>query len=99
VTDRLEKTAFAENLNTKFILRPDDENVVELELTKIREIESEPNHEQFALIFRGPGNTYLPQRIYPLEHERMGAISLFLVPTGRDENGFIYESVFNRFIK
>lgn len=99
MTERLEKAAFAENLNTKFLFRPDDEHVIELELTKIREIESEPDHEQFALLFRGSGNVYLPQRIYPLAHERMGAISLFLVPTGRDENGFIYEAVFNRFNK
>jgi len=99
VTERLEKAAFAENLNTKFLLRPDDEHIIELELTKIREVESEPDHEQFALVFHGPANVYLPQRIYPLEHERMGAISLFLVPTGRGENGFIYEAVFNRFIK
>ncbi|MGB9180196.1 MAG: hypothetical protein WCB68_13270 [Pyrinomonadaceae bacterium] len=99
MTERLEKAVFAENLNTKFILRPDDEHVVELELTNIKEIESAPGQEQFALHFRGPGNVYLPQRIYPLEHERMGAISLFLVPTGRDENGYIYEAAFNRFIK
>jgi hypothetical protein len=99
VTERLEKTDFAENLNTRFLFRPDGENIVELELTKIRDVESDPEQEQFAVVFRGPANVYLPQRIYPLEHERMGAISLFLVPTGRDENGFIYEAVFNRFKK
>ena len=97
MTERIEKATFAENLNTKFLFRPDEENVIELELTSIREVESEPGHEQFALLFRGPATIYLPQRIYPLEHERMGAISIFLVPTGRDENGFIYEAAFNRF--
>lgn len=99
MTERLEKATFAENLNTKFIFRPDVEQVIELELTDIKEIESAPQQEQFALHFRGPGNIYLPQCIYPLEHERMGAISLFLVPTGRDEDGYIYEAAFNRFIK
>ena len=99
MTERLEKATFAENLNTKFLLRPDEQNVIELELTKIRDIKGEPGYEQFSLLFTGPGNIYLPQRIYPLEHERMGAMSLFLVPIGRDENGFIYEAVFNRLIK
>ena len=99
MSERVEKAAFAENISTKFLLRTDDGNAVELELTKIREIESEPGHEQFALIFSGPGTIYVPQRTYQLEHERMGAITLFLVPIGKDENGFIYEAVFNRFIK
>jgi len=31
-----------------------------------------------------------------LQHERMGTIDLFLVPIGKDESGFQYESVFNR---
>ena len=99
MSERLEKAAFAENLNTKFLLRTDDGNAIELELTEIREVESGPGHEQFALVFDGPGAIYLPQRIYPLEHERMGEISLFLVPIGRGENGFTYEAVFNRFTK
>lgn len=99
MSERLEKETFAENLNTKFLVRMDDGNAIELELTQIREVESAPNHEQFALIFNGPGSIYLPQRIYPLEHERMGSISIFLVPIGQDENGFIYEAAFNRFIK
>ncbi len=99
MSERLEKAHFAENLNTKFLLRTDDGNVLELELTSIREVKSEPHQEQFALVFSGPGSIYLPQRIYQLEHERMGELALFLVPIGKDEKGFIYEAAFNRFTR
>lgn len=99
MSERLEKAQFAENLNTKFLLRTDDGNVIELELTNIRDVKSEPHQEQFALVFSGPGSIYLPQQIYSLEHEGMGELALFLVPIGRDEKGFIYEAAFNRFIR
>jgi len=98
VTEWIPKSIFAENLNTKFVFRLDAEKTIELELTNISEAGSAPNLEQFALLFRGPAEFYLPQQIYPLEHERLGALSIFLVPTGRDEDGFEYEAIFNRII-
>jgi hypothetical protein len=39
----------------------------------------------------------LPQRVYTLEHDSMGAFELFLVPVARDEKSFRYEAVFNYF--
>jgi hypothetical protein len=36
----------------------------------------------------------LPQRIYRLEHDELGALDLFLVPIGRDDSGVRYEAVF-----
>jgi len=53
--------------------------------------------ERFSLFFTGPVDRYLPQQVYFIEHERMGAFELFLVPVGRDESGFRYEAVFNYF--
>ena len=98
MTEWIPKSIFAENLNTKFVFRLDAEKTIELELTDISEAGSPPNLEQFSLLFRGPAEFYLPQQIYPLEHERIGALSIFLVPTGRDEDGFEYEAIFNRII-
>lgn len=98
MAERLEKADFADNVNTKYRIRLDDSNFIELELTSIEERESPPTQEQFSLIFEGP-NIYLPQHIYQMEHERMGTIDLFLVPIGKKEDKFIYESVFNRLIK
>ena len=52
--------------------------------------------EPFSLLFHGPPEPVLPQRIYPLEHPELGKLELFLVPIGPDPNGTMqYEAVFN----
>jgi hypothetical protein len=50
--------------------------------------------EPFSLQFRGPGDPFLRQRIYRLEHDALGALDIFLVPIGADGDGFRYEAVF-----
>src|SRR5437868_3817156 len=98
VSDKIEKSAFAENMNTEFRVALDDSAGVELLLTDMREMQGAPRQEQFALTFRGPAETFLPQRTYRVEHERIGAFDLFLVPIDQDQEGFAYEAVFNRII-
>ncbi len=48
----------------------------------------------FSLIFRGPMEPALPQMTYPLTHEVLGDLALFLVPVGPDNEGMCYEAVF-----
>ncbi|MFW6077994.1 MAG: DUF6916 family protein [Gemmatimonadota bacterium] len=49
----------------------------------------------FALLFRGPSEPVLPQRIHAIEHDEIGAFDLFLVPVGPDAEGRMrYEAVF-----
>lgn len=49
----------------------------------------------FALEFTAEHDGYLPQAIYRLEHDALGALDLFLVPMGLAGNGLMrYESVF-----
>jgi hypothetical protein len=50
--------------------------------------------QPFSLLFRGPRAPVLPQRIYRLEHEGMGALELFIVPIGPDGEGMRYEAIF-----
>ena len=49
----------------------------------------------FALVFRGPHDPALGQGLYALQHEALGALSLFLVPVGMEADGRLYEAVFN----
>lgn len=50
----------------------------------------------FSLVFRaGSPGFYLPQRIYRVEHEKFGAVDMFLVPIGPDEKGMRFEAIFN----
>jgi hypothetical protein len=37
----------------------------------------------------------LPQRLFQLKNDAMGTITLFLVPIGKDERGFLHQAVFN----
>ena len=38
---------------------------------------------------------FLPQGTYPMEHETLGRLEVFLVPLGPDAQGMRYEAVFN----
>lgn len=39
----------------------------------------------FSVLFHGPLQPVQPQGMYRLEHERLGALDLFIVPVGPDE--------------
>ena len=99
MTENLTEEVFAQNLNTKFRVRAEAPRPVELELVEVKGWTTRPEEqkgmERFSLTFLGPADIYMPQHTYTLEHERMGALEIFLVPTGRDERGFRYQAVFN----
>jgi hypothetical protein len=50
--------------------------------------------EPFSLLFHGPGDVRLPQRIYRLEHRALGSREVFLVPVGVRDGGYDYEAIF-----
>jgi hypothetical protein len=63
----------------------------EAELIEVTEIPGAAGgRAPFSLVFQGGPSPPLPQRIYPVEHERLGAIEVFLVPIAADR----YEAVF-----
>lgn len=90
---------FAENLNTKFAVRVSAPRPIELELVEVRGWALQPKEaqgmERFSVFFYGPGDIFMPQSTYTLEHERMGVFDIFLVPIGQDDRGYRYEAVFN----
>jgi hypothetical protein len=96
----LTEKEFSQHLNSKFQVKLQDQ-MVELELVEVKGYLPQENEqsgmERFSVFFNGPGNARLPQRVYLLEHERMGEFEIFLVPISGDEKGFRYEAVFNYF--
>jgi hypothetical protein len=96
--EELLRQTFVEQLNTRFSVQTEAENILELELIKVEEIISPPGQEQFSLLFRGRPDVSLSQGIYKVEHEKMGASDLFLVPIARDQDGFYLEACFNRLL-
>jgi hypothetical protein len=49
----------------------------------------------FSLFFLGKDPRVLPQRIYRLEHQELGELSIVLVPVAKDAEGVTYQAVFN----
>ena len=95
MSETLTKEAFAENLNTKFRIPMESSSAAEIELVEVMEARSTSRQRQFSLFFRGPLEYLLPQGTYHMEHEKMGGLDLFIVPVGREQDGFRYEAVFN----
>ena len=93
------EATFARHLNTSFRVLVDAPRPIELELVEVKgwrsEVEEQSGMERFSLFFRGPADIHMPQQTYTLEHEQLGTLHIFLVPIGRDEQGFRYEAVFN----
>lgn len=48
----------------------------------------------FSIVFRGPLEPILPQRIYEFRHDTLGSFELFIVPIGPDDGAMQYEAVF-----
>ena len=48
----------------------------------------------FSLIFRVPAFERFEQKIYKMEHPVIGTFDLFLVPIGRDSEGYRCEAIF-----
>ena len=62
------------------------------ELVEVTEIPREPGgRAPFSLVFEGGPTPPLPQGIYVVQHEQLGAIEIFLVPIAADR----YEAVFS----
>jgi hypothetical protein len=49
----------------------------------------------FSLVFVAEQAESMPQRLYRIEHETLGIVSVFLVPIGRDARGVAYQATFN----
>lgn len=89
---------FASHLHETFLIRL-DASMVETVLTRVDRLPVRPGaptaRAPFALVFRGPREPALPQRIHRREHPILGALDVFLVPVGPDGIGPCYEAVFN----
>ena len=97
----MSQATFAELLHTRFRVRANETTLVEIELVEAtaHQPSQGPAPSQtgsFSLLFTGPLNPFLPQRTYVLQHEKLGVFDLFIVPVGKDQNGFQYEAIFNR---
>ena len=85
---------FSGRIGETFRVRPDAQIALDFELISATGLGEKPGDRPFSIVFRGPGDVLLPQRIYRTEHAQIGSFELFLVPIGPDEKGLRYEAVF-----
>mgnify|MGYP001825895240 FL=1 len=87
---------FENCLNQQFTLQLTDQSI-KLQLISV---EKHPNSDTvngvqaFSAVFRGGNTVMLQQQTYPVEHDSLGSMQLFIVPIGPDEKGMRYEAVF-----
>ncbi len=82
--DTISSGEFEACLQEKFLLPVADGKLL-LELASVTVLPGgrpEAKRAPFSLVFHAPHPIRLPQAIYRLEHERLGAMELFLVQVG-----------------
>jgi hypothetical protein len=84
------------HIGTTFDVLNNPANVFTLTLKSIVEHQKTAHNHAFSLFFHGPQTPFMPQAIYMLQHAKLGALEIFLVPVARDQDGFEYEAVFNQ---
>ncbi len=92
---------FTERLGETFLLSLESGDRVAVQLVEVTPFpgpeapSSTPGRaEPFSVVFRGPPDLVVPQRIYRLENDRLGVIEIFLVPIGPDAEGMRFQAVF-----
>ena len=87
--------SFSPHVGEKFdVLVP--EGLSQLELVEAKPLPAQtgaPQEDAFSLVFKTAIDCTLTQGSVALEHEKIGWIVLFLVPTGEDEESKYFEAI------
>ena len=85
-------------MGERFRICPSPDSAVDAELVEARPLgggaQVANRRAPFSLLFRATIKAPMPQRIYRVEHDAMGAYEIFLVPVGKDATGVLYEAIF-----
>jgi hypothetical protein len=90
---------FADKVGHVFAIREPDVPAIPLTLTEAQALS--PNRGRpgtrppFSLVFVAQDPRVLPQRLYRMEHDGLGELTIFLVPIGKDAHGVSYHATFN----
>lgn len=93
----MSKEVFKENINTKFQVKLNEVESVELKLTNITE--KKTLHAEFlSLIFEGTDNKILGDNTYTFEHDKLGTFNLFISPYMHKGDMIYYDVVISKLI-
>ena len=86
---------FRAHLGTVFQL-DDVSGPLQLRLVEVADDGVASGIRQFSLFFHGPGDPVLPQDTYPIRHEALGSLALFIVPVvGSNRERVVYQACFS----
>lgn len=89
---------FADKLEHTFVVSDQNVPAIPMALAEAQRLPARGlppgTRPPFALVFLAKDPRVLPQRLYKLEHDEMGALQLFLVPIGKDAHGVSYQATF-----
>ena len=90
---------FRPYLDQMFKIESESGKDIEAELIEVQEHPqwhgAHSKRMPFAIVFRIRKNDVLSQGTYKVAHDKMGEVHLFLVPIIPDQDGNLYEAVFN----
>jgi hypothetical protein len=94
--------SFADKIGDTFRLETEADHTIDTRLVHAgvlanKSVAGEPRvaaRDPFSLLFLGPAAPQLPQRIYRVSHETLGAHDIFLVAIGMRDGGLLYEAIF-----
>ena len=85
---------FADKVEQVFVISDQDVPAIPLTLVEAERLNAKQAmpgvRPPFSLTFLAKDPRVLPQRIYRVEHNGLGALEIFLVPTAKDAQGVTY---------
>ena len=94
MSEMFSRDRFVGAVGSKFKLTADSGQTVDLELIEVSELRERPSGQSFSIFFAPPEGYTVLQGMFPLAHEELGTMDIFLVPVG-DEKGVRLEALFN----
>ncbi|WP_036281605.1 DUF6916 family protein [Methylomicrobium lacus] len=94
--ETLTKEIWETYLHQEFQVEINDQHAVDMTLIAVSGFGRclSGQREAYSLLFQGPHQPLLAQRIYRLRQPQLGSLDLFLVPVGKESVGLQYEAVF-----
>ncbi len=97
VVEKKEFEDFEPHVGTVFSIVAEGLPPLELTLEEARALKasSQDLRPPYQLIFRRSDEEILPQGLYQFRHDTMGDLVIFIVPSGKNEDGVEYCATFN----
>lgn len=95
--ESLTRESFLDHVGTTFQVRA-GERTLDFKLVEVKALATAQGEERrrqpFSLFFLGPRDVLVHQQTVSFEHAALGRLGIFLVPVGREAEGYRYEAVF-----